>query len=340
MSEDMPELDPLLRALTADPTAAELTGQDAAMAMFRDNYARSDADRARPPQRGRRRFVPSLGMGAAAAFVVAAAFTGGAYAAVLPGPIQHIAYRVLARIGVPDAHHSGQPPAPSPLAVQHSAATATPAAAPSATPGSAACPCPPPATQISLVAVRTQIAAGGSDMLSGWLTPGGKPRARVRVRLLVRPAGPSTGWRTYATAVTGGDGNAAFVVTHLTRNTSFQLAGPGPALSTPVLVTVVPRVAVSLAGGSHAGIAALTATVQFAAEGDEVFLQTYASGAWRDVVEQQLDRAHQATFDVAAGQGQSYRVVLLATSSHAGSVSVQLHLPRGNPGSARSSRPG
>jgi hypothetical protein len=92
-----PAVDRLVRALTADGSADELADRDAARSMFRDS-------RRRP----RRRY--SLPLSAAAAAVVVAAGLASAYAAVLPAPVQHFAYRLLAGVGVPDAHHPAEQP--------------------------------------------------------------------------------------------------------------------------------------------------------------------------------------------------------------------------------------
>jgi len=107
VSADIPDLDPaevagpalngLVRALTADGTAAEMAGRQAALVMFRDS-------RRRP-----RRLRFAVSMSTAAAAVALAGGTAAAYTAALPGPVQHIAYRMLGSIGVPDTPR----PAPS-----------------------------------------------------------------------------------------------------------------------------------------------------------------------------------------------------------------------------------
>jgi hypothetical protein len=329
VTEDYPELDPLVKALTADATAAELAGEQAAVAMF-------SAQRATRP---RHWFVPSVGMGAAAAVVVAA-LAGGAYAAVLPASIQHIAHRVLARIGVPDTRPAGSPSAPSPLTERSSAVTrsagpvASAAARPSALP-SPARPGPP----VLLGALRTQIAAGSAATLDGRLAPGGIPSAGVLVELLELTG---SRWHLAGTSRTGLDGAVTFTVRHVTRNTRFRLAEPGSAqrpqvLSPPVLVTVVPRLTVTVSGSSLPGAATVTVSARSGRPGDVVVLQILAGGAWRDITEQQLGGTRQARFTVAVDEGQYYRLVLLATNVHAGAVSPQVQ-PRGNPQSARSRR--
>jgi hypothetical protein len=343
LSEQYPALDPLFRALTAEAAPAELAGQEAAAAMFRanrtvpvtqpatlspaqpaaqDEKARRKSRLLRHRLRRHRRYVPSLGMAAAGAAVIAGAVTGGAYAAVLPAPIQHIAHKVLARIGVPDSHAS---PSRSPQAAQPSPVTPSQQPGPlqSHNPGQ---PGPSPLAPVSLTAARAQIPAGGQDILSGLLMPGGHPRGGVRLDLLERPAG-SQGWRPAGTAVTSSDGAATFSVRHLTSDTSFRLSGPGAALSAPVLVEVVPHVTISVASGTGPQTDTVDVSVRYADPGDAVDLQIFVNGAWRDLARQRLDHAHRAAFSVAAGVGQSYRVLLPATSAHASAVSGQVTVP-------------
>lgn len=326
MTEDFPELDPLIKALTAGPAPAELAGEDAVAAMFS----------ARRAARSRSRFVPSLGMAAAAAIVVVA-LAGGAYAAVLPPPIQHIAHRVLARIGVPDAQRLGSPPVPSPLSEHSSAVARQPGPVPPATAVAPATTAPtplpgaaPPGPHLLLGAVRTQIGAGSTAMLDGRLAP---PRPGVRVQLLELTG---SRWRPAGTALTGRDGAAWFAVRHLTRNTVFRLAEPGTTPSPPVLVTVVPRLTVTLSGSSLPGADVITVSARSAEPGDIVVLQLAAGGAWHDITELRLSSTRRASFTVAVAEGQYYRVVLLATSTHAVAISPALHQPRGNPASAKS----
>jgi hypothetical protein len=327
--EDFPELDPLLRALTADPGPAELAGEEAAAAMFR-------AERAVPRPAGRkRRFVPSIGMAAAATIVVAGALTGGAYAAVLPTPIQHIAHRVLARIGVPDARHLASSPGPSRAAARSSAMavasqpsgrsfpTVTRTASPSPGP---LLPVPP----IVLSAVRGEVAAGSSVTLDGRLARAGTPMADAPVQLLELDG---SRWRPIGSALTGRDGEATFTVRHVTRNTEFRLASPvgtaGTALSPPILVTAVPWLTVTMSASALPGADVITVTARSADPGDVVTLQLAVGASWHDFTELRLNAARRASFTVAVAPGQYYRVVLPATSTHAGAISSAVQASRG-----------
>ena len=97
-----PGLDQLLGLLTAGPTPDELARQTATLAMFRQNV--------RPAAARRRALITRRVQFAVAAVALVIAFAGAAYAEALPAPVQHVAYRVLGFVGVPDAprHSSAQ----------------------------------------------------------------------------------------------------------------------------------------------------------------------------------------------------------------------------------------
>jgi hypothetical protein len=343
VTEEFPELDPLIKALTAGPAPAELTGEQAAVAMF--SAQRATAGTAGPPARSR---IPAsvrpLVSVPAATIVVLAALTGGAYAAVLPTSIQHIAHRVLARIGVPDAHPAASQPGPAPLTVRSTTAAlpAKPASSGVRVPGPA--PRVPPAGSPVLLATRGQVAAGSAVTLDGRVAPEGTPRSGVLVQLLELSG---SRWRPVAAARTDDYGVAVFTVRHVTANTEFRLAGSDAGSGAAgadtgtgtVLVTVVPRVTVARSASPLPGAEVITAGARYAEPGDLVLLQIALDGAWRDISEQPLDGTRQARFTVTVGQGQAYRVLLLATSTHAASISPQVREPRGNPESARSHDP-
>jgi hypothetical protein len=309
-----PSVDRLIRVLTADGSADELAGREAARAMFRDS-------RRRP----RLRF--SFTMSTAAAAVVVAAGLATAYAAVLPAPVQHFAYRLLDGVGVPDAHHPGARPgaATIPSTTSNSAVSASPVPA---SPGLTGTPTPNPAQNVApaqalvLVPAYARIPAGGNDVLSGRLAPGGRAEPGVRVRLLEHVHGVP-GWRLAGGAVTDRRGNVTFTVQQLTRNASFRLAGPKGATSPPVVVTVVPPVSLHLKAGRKPGTDLLTAVIPLAETGDPVVLQVLSGTVWRDVGEHPLGPGHQASFTVRvpASGHLEYRVVLPPTRSHGSSVS-------------------
>jgi hypothetical protein len=322
---DDPVLEGLVRALTADGTADELAGRAAAAQMFRDS-------RRRP-----RRLRLAVSMSTAAAAVVLAGGIGAAYGAALPAPVQHIAYRMLGRIGVPDTRH------PAPSSGAPGAAASIPATA--SAPPTAACPCPASRRVVSaaqtlvLAAAWTRIPADGDDVLSGRLAPGGRPAAGVRVRLLEHDAG-RPGWRVAGRAVTRRGGDVTLTVSHLTRDAAFRLAAPGGEVSPPVPITVIPPVHLDLVPGQQAGMATLTARAPFAQAGDTVVLEERSAGVWYRVTERVLGPGHLASFSVLiprAGAVQ-YRVLIPRTASHGSSVSDQVRLAAPKPKTGRPAR--
>jgi hypothetical protein len=314
-----PAVDRLIRALTADGASDELASRPAALVMFRDS-------RRRP----RRRY--SLPVSAAAAAVVVAAGLASAYAAVLPAPVQHFAYRLLAGVGVPDAHHPAEQPGAItvPSTASNSAVTAStiPASShPAGTPTPNPTQNPVPRQDLVLASAHARIAAGGDDILAGRLALGGRAEPGVRVRLLEHVDGVA-GWRPAGRAVTDRQGDVTFTVQHLTSNASFRLAGPEGATSLPVAVTVIPPVSLHLAAGRKPGTELLTAVAPFADAGDAVILQEWSGKDWRSVGQHLLNQGHQAYFTVRipASGGLEFRVVLPPTRRHGRSVSGRVRV--------------
>jgi hypothetical protein len=333
-----PALNGLIRALTADGTAAELAARPAALAMFRDS-------RRRPRHR---RFAVS--MSTAAAAVVLAGGISAAYAAALPAPVQHIAYRMLGSIGVPDTHPAipspGSSSGPSGLAGTSPPASSARGSAPprssapassapaSSAPASPRCPCPASqpgpgvASTLVLTTAQAQIPADGDAVLSGRLAAGSRPKAGVRVRLYERPAGTSDWWEA-ASGVTDGSGDVTLTVPGLISNAAFRLAGPKGAVSAPVLVTVIPQVFLDVTPGLLPGRDRLTVLAPFADPGDVVVLQERSGGVWHRVAAHVLGPDDRAFFSVlipAAGDAE-YRVVLPRTIAHGRSVSSPVQIP-------------
>jgi len=304
-----PSVDRLIGALTADGSTDELASRQAALTMFRDS------------RRGpRRRF--SFPMSTAAAAVVVAAGLASAYAALLPAPVQHIAYRILDGIGVPDAHHPSTRPSAAtiPSTTSNSAVSASPVQTgsdPTRTPTPNPTHDLTPTQDLVLASAYTRVVADGDDVLSGRLASGGRAEPGVGVRLLEHVAGVP-GWRYEGRAVTDRRGGVTFTVQHLTSNASFRLTGPKGATSPPVVVTVVPPVSLDLAAGPKRGTDLLTALAPFADPGDPVVLQVRSGKVWRSIGEHSLDRGHEASFTVRipASGGLEYRVVLPPTSRH------------------------
>jgi hypothetical protein len=267
-------------------------------------------------------------MSTAAATIALAGGVAAAYAAVLPAPVQHIAYRVLGKIGVPDTHG---PPSASPVPGL-TASAPPPAPAPAAT----ACGCrtggPAGAAAMNLVlaADRTQIPANGDVVFSGLLAPGGRPEPGVVVRLLERVDG-HPGWRAVGRAVTDRGGEVSLTVRHLTGNASFRLVAAGGTASLaspPIQVTVIPPVDLYLVRGQLPDLETLTARAWFAEPGDAAELQELSAGVWYQIGKQVISQDHLATFTVLipASGDLEYRVVIPATIAHGSSVSDQLRV--------------
>ena len=341
MSTDVPDLtepaDPalngLIRALTADGTAAELAARPAALAMFRDS-------RRRPRHR---RFAVS--MSTAAAAVVLAGGISAAYAAALPAPVQHIASRMLGSIGVPDTHRfmpsPGSSSGPSGLAATSPPASSARGSAPprssapaSSAPASPRCPCPASqpgagvASTLVLTAAQAQIPADGDAVLSGRLAAGSRPEAGVRVRLYERPAGTSDWWEA-ASGVTDGRGDVTLTVSGLISDAAFRLADPKGVVSAPVAITVIPQVFLDVTPGLLPGRDRLTVLAPFADPGDVVVLRERSGGVWHRVAAHVLGPNDRTFFSVlipAAGNAE-YRVVLPRTIAHGRSVSNPVQIP-------------
>jgi hypothetical protein len=139
------------------------------------------------------------------------------------------------------------------------------------------------------------------------------------VRLLARQGGR---WYQAGVATADREGLVSFTVRHLTRNISFRLAGP--LTSEQVLVTVAPRLTVTLTPSLLPGTEDIVAYARYAGPGDLAVLQIRVHGSWQDIAEQQLGTDDSTTFTVAAGEGQAYRILLLSTASHAGAASPQV----------------
>ena len=329
-----PGLDHLIRALTADGYPRELAGRDAALAAFRT--ARRERRRwAHPPLRlsGSPRLMSARLSAVAAALVAAiAGVTAAAYAQALPAPVQHIAYSVLAPLGVPD---SPSPTSPARSGNQPGSAPGSPAHhVHGAASPSASCPCPAPTSSraiagsvLVLSVARAQLPADAADVFSGKLTYHGHPEPGVQVQLLEQAANVPR-WRLVATEVTGRGGRVRFGVPHLTRNAAFLLAVPNGARSVQMTVTVIPHVLLWQVPG-HA-TDRLVASARFGDPGDVVVLQELSGGTWRSVATQTLGAGHRATFEVpaSASPGPYYRVVLQATGTHGPGVSRPVWRPR------------
>ncbi len=148
-------------------------------------------------------------------------FAAAGYAAVLPAPLQRVAYQLLGFAGVPDApgrqsHLSHDAPVSS-RAVNHHSPAASPSMSPSPRPShhespkparkpkhkhkkhGPHSPSPHPSSpghragpvQIAITASQRQVTAGQSVEITATLTSHGQPKAGVKVSLLEKAAGQS-----------------------------------------------------------------------------------------------------------------------------------------------------
>ncbi|WP_139981395.1 hypothetical protein [Nocardioides litoris] len=109
--------DPLVRALQAPATPAELTGEARALRAYRDAFAPPAAAVATPGRSGRpgrtSRTGRRLGIAGGTLVVGVALGTGvaAAFTSTLPDPVQGLAHRMLGPVGVPAPERGPAPPA-------------------------------------------------------------------------------------------------------------------------------------------------------------------------------------------------------------------------------------
>ena len=166
-----PGLDQLFQTLTSGPTAGELAGEQAALAMFRENLWPADGatkvlgdspdpdtgprkPASGPGRAGRQGRSGLLGrsgrapgrwglrLAAAATLALAGGMTAAAYAAVLPTPIQHFANEAFGVFGVPGPGSRAHPN-PSRRISRH---TAPASGLPSTSPGQVTPTAPQPSS--------------------------------------------------------------------------------------------------------------------------------------------------------------------------------------------------
>jgi hypothetical protein len=362
-----PGLDALLGMLTADATPDELTGEGAALAMFRANsqgtrpfepaafgppasepvafgppaaeprlLAPADSPGPRASRawtgaagRGPRRPSRRVGlMAAAVALAAAAGFAVAAYTAALPTPLQQAAFNMLRFAGVPAAHHS-KPSAASPR-------PGTPGHSSTHKPGHVASASPRPSSSASVS--LTGQANLSISVSSGRIVAGKNDTFTGQLTdksgdvsgasvNLLERAAGQQTWQPAGTATTGSNGTAVITASDLTVNAAFRLEGPDRTMSRPVLVIVMPPVSAKVSG-SGGMAAAITASSPLADPGDTVLLQVQAGKHWMTLQMTKLNGAEQAKFMVRSRLRQrKYQVVLLPTASHGLSVSNAVMIP-------------
>jgi hypothetical protein len=343
-------VDELLRALTGPAEPAERTGEQSALAMFRDSVTSSAGAR---PSRGRfagrtagpgrfatrpiqrpTRWHPRLV--AAAAVLLCGGMAATAYAAALPAPVQRLAHEVFQFAGVPGSEAaSGQAGSShgAPVGHRSSAPINAGGPAPSAAAPSAGAAGPSAATGAAVLlatADATQVTAGTGVLITAQLSWPGHAVAGLTMTVLERQA-VTAAWHAVGSAPISAAGNGVVVVPVVGTDAVFQVVVSGVAVSPPVRVTVVPAVSLALqAGGGKTDV--VTVSVPYAQRGDVVVLQaSVGGGAWTYLRQGNLTVLHRASFLLSGMRGgnDEVRAVLLPTGLHDGSMSAPVAVPPG-----------
>jgi hypothetical protein len=326
--------------LTGDPTPEELSGEHAALAMFRSAFR--SATYRRVPVRSHRSYRRSRVGGRLVTMSAALAVLGGfaaaaAYAEVLPEPLQRIAHEFIgapsrtmvkpgvtngptrpAEFSLPTLRPSHPRSASTPPRSRHSLSPHPRSPRPSAPAGS---------RSLTIAAAHRQITAGDSVRITASLSYRNAAANGIQLSLTELPAGGGSAWRVVDQAVTGPQGRALFAVASLTTNTSFRVAGPDQITSRALSIVVIPPVSVSLVSDHHRHFELLVAA-PLAQRGDVVELQVRAAGKWQAVRSRGLDETGQTNFSIEARKiSVTYRVVLLATTKYGQSVSKPVTVP-------------
>jgi hypothetical protein len=342
-----PGLTELLSHLTSEPSADELSGEYAALMMFRtvrDTGPLRTARLATPPPQlatARRRRRPSgarLGgrlVAAASVFALGGGFAAAGYAAVLPAPLQHVAHQILGFAGVPNSPGKSGSPGPTVPVTSHrtTQGAAGPGGSHSPRPGSSgstspsprrSSASPSPAGSVTISAGRRQIAAGSSVQITASFTRKGRPIAGVSLSLSERAAG-RTAWHVVRHVTTGTGGQASFTIGDLITNASFRASGPGQAISGDLSIVVIPAITFTEVPSAHGRSEMLIVSVPLAQRADVVRLEELVAGQWQLVRSHRLHTGGQTEFSVVPRKiSVTYRVVLSATVEHGQSVSGQV----------------
>jgi hypothetical protein len=252
-------------------------------------------------------------------------FVMAGYKAALPPALQHVAYRLLGSVGIPDADHSARHRS------GHLAGTNGPTL-PLGARGSAARPAIANGAPLVASPASQRILAGGTVVITAWLSRGSHPVSGRTLSLRERPVG-KRGWKLVDQAGTTARGRAVLVAPYLTVNAAFQVTAPGGLASRSLTIVVVPPLSLrvhDVHGGRHA---ILSVRCPLAGRGDLVELQGLLGrsgqpGAWRALRSRKLHGGGRATFILTgrlARQGYlAFRVVLLATATHGWSTSARI----------------
>jgi hypothetical protein len=348
-----PGLNQLFTVLTSTPTRDELAGEQAALTMFRSAAgdaaaaptvpARSTAPAAERAPRHRTWGVRRMIAVATVAF--AAGFAAAAYAAVLPAPVQHVAYKVLGFVGVPDspAQHShprsarhtaphsragggsSQPAIGPGSSSPGSSSSASPSHSPSPHPSKSKTVVPPTPPQLSVTVSQPQIPAGTSVTITASATRNGHGVAGVSVTLLEMTPKDKV-WTEVAQGTTGHGGRATLTVSDLTMNAGFRLTGPGGSASAAISVTVVPQVSATVVTRPGAHRAVIKVVCQYVQPRNFVVLEVYRDGTWVPIRARRIGPLLKTGFvvKVPLNKARTLQVVVRATHKHAEAISNEV----------------
>jgi len=342
----------LFSRLTSEPSPSELTGEYAALTMFRTVRTGPAAtpvfptavapaatlatpSQARHRRSSRGRVSSGLASGGrigarlvAAATVVAlgGGFAAAAYAEALPAPLQRVAHQILGFAGVPNSPGNSTSKQTVPVASTRTTPGGSNSAQPTSSGGASRSSSPSPSASrggsVTITAAQQQIAAGGSVQISATFTRRGRAVTGVSLSLAELAAGQAT-WHVVGQATTGSGGQSGFTATNLTTNASFRVTGPGGAASNELSIVVIPAISLSEAASSHGRSATLVVSAPLAQRGDLVRLEYLVGGQWHRLRAHRLQRGGQVEFSVAARKiSVTYRVVLPATADHGQAVSA------------------
>ncbi|HVV77452.1 MAG TPA: hypothetical protein VHC43_15610 [Mycobacteriales bacterium] len=347
--------DPVVKALTAPASDAELADEAQARAAFS----------AAVPQRPRRRSAARIATTSVAA-VVTLGVSGGvaaAYTASLPDSWQAKLHKDLSSLHIPAPKAKPTPriasPSPPPVSViapptavqtspshaptvpprPHSSPTSAPTSPPptpqisptlpvtvQTTPPATTPPPPPPtspptsppATAVQLtitVSPGNRVPVGSQVTVEGSLTAADGSPV-ANHRVVLTERPAGEHWQRVGTPVrTSASGEAAFTIPSLERNARLTLRAGRHVHSTPVRVVVIPVIALTVAPTAP-GATSTTVSLQVrGAQPGDVVLVRHRGGSQQAT----LDGALRASFTVPVSQTQviHYRAVVSRTKAHA-----------------------
>lgn len=295
----------VVRALVAPPTAQELVGQDEACQAFR-------AAQRHTIRRGLR-VVSGTGMTVAASSIVLSmtVVTAAAYTAVLPHEMQHVAHRLLHRIGVPDPHEEHVAARAVTVPPDHDTPTPKPVRAASP---------PPPVLLTHLVA---QLVVVGSDARVALIT---RNVATGATAILQTRSPDAREWTVTGRARVDAHHDAWTVIPRVPSSLELRWIVPDMRAASPtVLLQARPQLAATpssstVSAGTTAVLNVLTSPDQ---RGRRVVLEKLIAGKWVELATVTLDGTGRASTPLETHHSEvdRLRFVLPGTSRYAPSAS-------------------